>query len=151
LTKSLLIVLKFWREEIEAVQERKRNVLLVDDDPVFKMLNTILLKKTGKVGSIQSAENGLQALSVLKACFKNNEPLPDIIFLDLNMPVMDGFQFLEHLHVDPALDLKGLQIIVLSSSFDPRDKTRAKKLGVASFIEKPLNLAQANEILGMSP
>ncbi len=77
-----------------------KNVLLVDDDKTFNFISTRLLELTGMAGNILTAWNGKQALDL----FERNQGFPDVILLDLNMPVMDGFEFLEAFN---TLNLQG--------------------------------------------
>jgi CheY-like chemotaxis protein len=72
-----------------------KNVLLVDDDVVFTFLNKKIIKSLDFINEIDIAQNGFQAIQLLQKYIQNSKPLPDIILLDLNMPIMDGFGFLQ--------------------------------------------------------
>lgn len=72
-----------------------KNILLVDDDNIFNFLNTKLLRQSGIADEIHTALNGKEALDLLNNYYTGAFALPDVILLDLNMPVMDGFAFLE--------------------------------------------------------
>lgn len=115
-----------------------KNVLLVDDDFVFTFLNKKIISSLKFVNEINTAQNGVQAMELLNASIDTDKPLPDIILLDLNMPIMDGFGFLDafrnlrHPHKDR------IKIIILTSSIHPADLQRARDYGVTSYLTKPL-------------
>lgn len=115
-----------------------KNVLLVDDDFVFTFLNKKIISSLKFVNEIDTAQNGQQAIELLNASAENDRPLPDIILLDLNMPIMDGFGFLDAFK-NLRLPLKDrIKIIIVTSSMHPEDVQRAKDYGVTSYLTKPL-------------
>ena len=73
----------------------KKNILLVDDDKIFNFLSEKTITSLGLANEINFAANGKQALEILDRCKKGQLQMPDIIFLDLDMPVMNGYEFLE--------------------------------------------------------
>lgn len=119
------------------VKARPKNVLLVDDDRTFNFLHTRILEITGVADTITSTLNGAQAIELLKKSAGENRP--DIILLDLSMPVMDGFSFLEAFRKSEIPGKENITIIIVTSSGDYRDKVRAKELGVDYFLTKPVN------------
>ena len=120
------------------IEHRTKKILLVDDDKTFNFLHTRILEITGVAGEINIALNGNQAInSLMKLARENN--LPDIILLDLSMPVMDGFDFLEAFKQSNIPDKEKITIIVITSSNDYRDKNRASNLGIEHFLSKPVN------------
>jgi CheY-like chemotaxis protein len=115
-----------------------KNVLLVDDDVVFTFINKKVINSLDFINEIDTAQNGQQALELLTRYSKLKRNLPDIILLDLNMPVMDGFGFLQGFK---ELNLPGkekVKIIIVTSSIHPEDMQRAKDYGVTSYLTKPL-------------
>lgn len=115
-----------------------KNVLLVDDDIVFTFLNKKVIGSLDFVNEIDAVQNGQQAIDLLNKNSAGQKHLPDIILLDLNMPIMDGFGFLEAFK---ALDLPRkdkMKIIIVTSSMHPGDIQRAKEYGVTSYLTKPL-------------
>jgi CheY-like chemotaxis protein len=117
-----------------------KNILLVDDEIIFNMVNKKILERGSQVESIDSVVNGREAINFLEQRIQTKLPLPELILLDLNMPIMNGFEFLEEIQNHPAIDHKAMAIVILSSSFDPRDKARARELGATDFLEKPLTV-----------
>lgn len=117
---------------------RPKNVLLVDDETIFNFLHTRILQLTRVTNEIQETLSGLEALEFLKSCSHNNR-IPDIILLDLSMPVMDGFTFLDAFR---QLDIPGkdqISIIVITSSIDQRDRLKAKEMGITHYLIKPVD------------
>jgi CheY-like chemotaxis protein len=116
-----------------------KNVLLVDDDSVFNFLNTKMLHRIGVTSDIDVALNGEQAIKLFNGYFGGSKPLPDIILLDLNMPIMDGFSFLQAFRGLNLTNKDHVKIIVVSSSDNPSDIRRAKELGACEHLTKPLD------------
>lgn len=123
---------------MQEAHDTMKNVLLVDDDHIFNFLSTKILQKTGMAGEISTALNGKEALELLKRHYKESVNVPDVILLDLNMPIMDGFTFLEEFNTLDMPNKDQIRIIVVSSSQDPRDIQRARELGVKHYIQKPV-------------
>jgi CheY-like chemotaxis protein len=107
-------------------------ILLVDDDIAANYLSKQLLLKLHAAKEIDMAENGSVAFTLL-----TQKECPDVIFLDIKMPQMDGFDFLECLqHMDLP---KNVKVIMLTSSVRPEDKQKAFSYkGVVDYFEKPL-------------
>lgn len=114
-------------------------IALIDDDETFIYISKRLLKGIDNIKQIEVFNNGLDALNYIKSNSKNPELLPEIIFLDLSMPIMDGWQFLEEfINLNPT-DLKKIIIYICSSSISPHDINRAKSISaVTDYIIKPL-------------
>lgn len=112
----------------------KKRILLVDDDPIFLTLAEMAIKKEGREIEIFKAFNGEEAIHFLA-----KEPV-DTIFLDLNMPIMNGWEFLDEYATKGSQKQK---IFILTSSIDPSDKKRAEENPlVSSMLEKPLDQAK---------
>jgi CheY-like chemotaxis protein len=113
-------------------------LLLVEDDYVDAISFKRALKKLNASYDLQIARNGRDGIEMLKAIGKG--PLsrkPDIIILDLNMPRMNGIEFLEILRADP--ELRGLTVFITTTSGDDVDMATARKLGISGYIIKPMN------------
>jgi len=117
-----------------------KSFLLVDDDEVCNFIAAKIIDRLGPSREIQKANNGQTALSLLKENISANRGLPDIILLDLNMPVMDGFDFIEAF-TQAGFANNGTRIIVLTSSHNSSDVERVRQLGVRHYLTKPITLA----------
>ena len=114
------------------------SVLLIDDDATTNFIHKIVLNKVG-IEEVYEALNGLDAINHLeKSC-------PDIIFLDINMPLMDGWEFLEEKERKELC--KNVKIVMLSSSIRSEDKKKAESyFSVIAYFEKPLNVEKIEEL-----
>lgn len=110
---------------------------IIDDDKLTVKLMSILIEKSKFCEEIQSFHNAQFAIEKLKENWNDNTILPDAILLDLNMPVMDGWQFLEEfIHLSFK---KEIFIFIMTSSIDPADIEKAKKYDVVKdYIMKPI-------------
>lgn len=119
-------------------------VLCVDDDPITLMLCKMVITKTSFSKEITTASNGEEAIGYfdnLKADFKTNKSIhkPQLIFLDLNMPVMNGWEFLESFSTSNYSDFNSIKVIILSSTIDPEDLEKSRKYPmVIDFLSKPI-------------
>lgn len=125
-----------------------KQLTLVDDDDVFVFLTTRMLEKYKLVDLIKIFDNGYDALVFIKENLGNIEALPDIILLDLSMPIMDGWQFLdEYVKINPKIGKK-ITIFICSSSISPDDVSRAKAINaVSDFIIKPMTKEKLIEMI----
>lgn len=125
-----------------------KQLTLVDDDDVFVFLTTRLLDKYKLVDLIKIFDNGYDALVFIKENLGNIEALPDIILLDLSMPIMDGWQFLdEYVKINSKIGKK-ITIFICSSSISPDDVSRAKSINaVSDFIIKPMTKEKLIEMI----
>jgi len=123
-------------------------VLLVEDQPDDQFLTLRTLKKL-KIYNVTVANEGDEALRYLRGkaeCnFGDTPSLPELIILDLKMPKVDGFQFLECANSDDRI--KKIPVIVLSSSSQESDRSRCKELGVKAYLKKPLEPEAFNRAL----
>jgi CheY-like chemotaxis protein len=120
-------------------------ILLVDDDNINNFINERLLKKLNITNNVKVAMNGEEALDFIK---NNKEEIhPELILLDINMPVMDGFEFLqEYNKVDFNGKLKP-HIIMLTTSTNPNDVNKVKQSDITGYINKPLTESKIMEIV----
>lgn len=120
----------------------KRPILLVEDDNVDTMTVTRALKEIHVSNNIINVGNGIEALEYLRN--KNNER-PCIILLDLNMPKMNGIEFLEVVKQDE--ELKMIPVVVLTTSKEEQDKVDSFRLSVAGYMIKPVDYRQFVEVV----
>jgi CheY-like chemotaxis protein len=120
---------------------------IVDDDTIYTFLVKKIIEQTNLVNTIKVFENGLDAIEFLKKNADNYDALPEIILLDLSMPVMDGWEFLEEYSLlSPKLGRK-ITIYIISSSISPFDIAKAKSISfVTDFIIKPVSKEKFIEI-----
>lgn len=116
-------------------------VFLVDDDSITNMLNEKIIIKHDIANSVSTFTDGYLALRQLKenALISSEKNIPDIIFLDINMPEINGWKFIEELLSIDAIDFNKCKVIMLSSSIDIIDIQKSISFSVISnFITKPL-------------
>jgi CheY-like chemotaxis protein len=124
------------------------SILLVDDDEINNFISIKLIKKALLTSDIMACLNGKFAIDQLVDIQKHDpDKLPDYIFLDINMPIMNGWEFLDEykrLNLDPMGKIK---IFIISSSVFSNDINRAKSYPVVkSFISKPLSVEKIKEL-----
>lgn len=119
---------------------------IIEDEPMHLYITKKLLDLTGMVESLLIFSNGKEAYDKLKAIFKESEKLPEIILLDLNMPVWDGWQFLDEFTKIP-IDTKVI-IYILTSSNNPDDFKKAETYNIAkNYLVKPIRLEELKAVL----
>ena|SRR5688572_25429964 len=120
------------------------NILLVEDDSLDVMDAKRTLDKMGILHIMHIAKNGEEALAHLEKSRQNPEVRPDVILLDLNMPKMNGIEFLTAIR---SIDRwKSTKVFILTTSEEKEDKEGTKKLGVSGYIVKPLKLNNPSSI-----
>jgi CheY-like chemotaxis protein len=127
----------------EKGNSRHRNVMLVDDNPLDNFVNKKLLESNGFATNVLACESGAAALLHLKSC--PVAELPEVIFLDINMPGMDGFQFLEAFTMLSEVHHRACKVIMLSTSESFKDLNRANR---NRFVRKFLNKPLTPEVIG---
>ena len=127
--------------------EAVRLILLVEDDPDHEMLTIRALKKSNIANQVHVARGGEEALNSL---FGENAVRPQLILLDLKLPKVEGLEVLRRIRSEETTRM--LPVVMLTSSDEERDVVRSYKLGVNSYIRKPVNFtdfAEATRQLGM--
>lgn len=121
-------------------------VLLVDDSEAINEMNRYFFEQSVENIEIVIAKNGKEALTIIKN--KDNLKLPDLVMLDLKMPVLDGFEFLTQLEELDLLKKENLNVILLTTSMNPEDAERIKKYSfVRNYLVKPLSMRQVSYIV----
>ena len=123
-----------------------RSVLLIEDDVFDTMTAQKSFAQFNVPHTLHTAFNGDEALDMLLGRFGTPalDPLPEVILLDLNMPRMNGFEFLETLRATPAL--QHLPVFVTTTSTLELDRAEAERLGVSGYILKPLDFASGHDL-----
>lgn len=122
-----------------------KTILLVEDDELDVISVQRTLKKFYTSYDLHVAHNGKEALTMLT---RSEDPVrPDVVLLDLNMPRMNGIEFLKTIREDPML--KDLQVFVMTTSSETSDRALTEQLGVAGYIIKPLGSTNDKKVDSM--
>jgi CheY-like chemotaxis protein len=117
--------------------DAEASILLVEDDYLDIRNVERELKKINVNLPLHIARNGREALAMLRGeGFPKIDPLPKVVMLDINMPKMNGIEFLTEIRKDPIL--RDLNVFIMTTSNDDTDRFAAKNLNVSGYIEKPL-------------
>lgn len=125
-------------------------ILLVDDDEVSNFINRRILETLKITKHTHSVRNGRDALAYIAEHCKQsggNGNCPDLILLDIQMPVMDGLEFLTEFFKKGADRSKRIKVVMLTSSSNPRDVEAAKKFNISGYVNKPLTAEKFYEAL----
>jgi CheY-like chemotaxis protein len=116
------------------------NTLLIDDNDLDNFINQKMMESTHFSKHIHISINGEVALDFINDLIASeNKPYPDIMFVDLNMPIMDGFEFIEKFKKIKNEKLMESKIVILTSSINQEDRIKAEKIDChITFINKPL-------------
>jgi len=115
------------------------SILLVDDDSTTNFLNQSLINRLGLAQHLRTAENGAEALQALReTCVPSSTSCPNLILLDMKMPVMNGIEFLEAYARLPLDQQRSIVIVMLTTSLLPQDLARVRQLPIAGVLSKPL-------------
>jgi len=120
---------------------------IIDDDTIYHFILTSIINKYKLAESILSFLDGEKAIQYLTDNKTSNEKIPDVLFLDVNMPIMDGWMFIEEYTRIKMNITKKMLVFMLSSSANPIDIERADKISeISNYIIKPLNLEEVKMI-----
>ncbi|CVK19504.1 MULTISPECIES: response regulator [Sporomusa] len=129
------------------MRDKSMNILLIEDDEVDIMNVERAFKRINLTNPLYIARDGVEALAMLRG--QNGKaivPWPRLILLDINMPRMNGIEFLHEIRQDPAL--KMITVIVLTTSNEERDVVAAYQFNVAGYIIKPVSFEEFVKTLG---
>jgi DNA-binding response OmpR family regulator len=125
-------------------------ILLVEDDPDHEALAIRALRKANVANEIKVARDGAEAIEYMKGIAEGRNPMPQLVLLDLKLPKIEGLDVLRNIRAAEKTAL--LPVVVLTSSDEERDIVASYRLGVNSYIRKPVNFtdfAEATRQLGM--
>jgi CheY-like chemotaxis protein len=124
------------------------DIYLIDDDGLVNFLNKEIIKDAYPNKKIRSFDSATDAIETLKKLAESpNSKLPQLILLDINMPVMDGWEFLEAFVQLPDAVIGNCKVVIHTSSIDPRDVEKAKTFHhVSDYITKPLTIQSLSKI-----
>ena len=131
------------------MKQKLNCILLIDDDEPTNFLNRMVIEEVdcaSRVEIMQSARDALKYLT--NTTPEGDYPRPDLVFLDINMPAMDGWEFIEKYNQLPELQKAKIIVVMLTTSFNPEDELKARKIaGVSGFKNKPLTPEILKQIL----
>lgn len=122
--------------------DKKRNMLLIEDDKVDIMTIERAIKDLKILNPLDIVFNGQEAINFLR---NEKNPKPSLILLDINMPVMNGIEFLKIVKADDTLKI--IPVVVLTTSREEQDKFNGFQLGVAGYMVKPVDYKQFVEVI----
>lgn len=123
-------------------------ICIVDDDDIYRFTIERTLESLELATKTMTFSDGEQAINFISDHHNEDAELPDIIFLDIDMPVMDGFQFMEEYEKIKSNVAKDMTIYMVSSSMDPVDIDSAKKIAsISDYIVKPISSDRLKSIL----
>ncbi|KGO95870.1 response regulator [Flavobacterium enshiense] len=115
------------------------HIMLIDDNQIDNFITNHIVEKSGIAERISLMNSAIEALKHLESIKEDYDKFPDLIFLDISMPVMDGFGFLDKIVNFPKVSKHACDIVMLTSSNDAKDIERASKYGIVKeYFVKPL-------------
>jgi CheY-like chemotaxis protein len=126
----------------------KKRILIIDDDIMLNKINEKVLSSAGLVNELHIATNGKQGMDYLLNRITKGYPVPEVIILDLHMPVMGGFEFMEEFNKLDFAGKSNIELVVFTATSSPRDKQRLTSMGIKHVISKPYILRGLVDIIG---
>lgn len=121
---------------------------IIDDDPIYQFGMKLLMKEVNFCKELLLFQDGQEAIDGMLEILNRGEELPPVIFLDLNMPIKDGWDFLEDFTNIPNNNREQVTIYVISSSINPSDRERARQYEVVgNYLVKPISAGHLKEII----
>lgn len=119
----------------------KKAIWIVDDDAIYQIIVNKIIQRSEMFSAISSFKNGREAIDNLHHAAAINGDLPDIILLDINMPIMDGWEFMEAMAlIKPKLQ-KEIVVYIVSSSIAIEDKNKSKSYeNILGYLSKPITV-----------
>lgn len=120
---------------------KKKIIWIIDDDAIYQTIIHKLILKSGVFSAHSSFLNGKEAINTLTNILEDNDYLPDIILLDINMPIMDGWEFMEEIKMIKSKISKQIIIYIVSSSIALEDRNKSKTYkDIYGYIPKPVSV-----------
>lgn len=130
------------------MREKLKCILLIDDNEADNFIHELIINESNCPEKVISVQGGREALDLLKSNSVNNIPQPDLAFLDINMPGMSGWEFLEEYAKLGESQKCKLVLVMLTTSLNPDDENRASKINaIKGYINKPLSRESLKEVL----
>jgi CheY-like chemotaxis protein len=131
------------------MKSKLNSVLLIDDDEPTNFYTQMIIEESGCADHVKVAQGGKEALDYLNSAHHHNGyPRPDLIFLDINMPAMDGWEFLDEYKKLKKESHGRVIVVMLTTSLNPDDKVKASSIPeISGFESKPLTEEKLKSIL----
>jgi CheY-like chemotaxis protein len=127
--------------------KKYKSVLLVDDSEMDRLIGKAILECSQITDHVILCKNGLDGLNKLKEYYHKNNSLPELILVDMQMPMMNGLELIGEVTSYPAYSKEDCRIIVLTASFDEMQDEKIKAVGVNNILIKPLDKNELSQIL----
>nr|WP_315177077.1 response regulator [uncultured Flavobacterium sp.] len=123
----------------------KKAIWVIDDDAIYQIIVNKIIQRSEMFSTITSFKNGKEAIDVLQEIVHNtadeSASLPDIILLDINMPIMDGWEFMEKMGLIKSKFSKDITVYIVSSSIATEDKNKSKTYSdILGYLSKPVTI-----------
>lgn len=125
----------------------EKSIWVIDDDPIYQIIMKKIILKSGFFSSIRSFQNGKEAIAALKEVISKNDNFPNIILLDIEMPIMDGWGFMDEIAILKSRINTEIKIYISSSSIAIEDRERAKNNNsILGYMCKPISIDDLTKI-----
>ncbi len=123
----------------------KKSIWVIDDDAIYQIIANKIIERSKLFTSVNSFVNGKLAIDTLHTIVRdktdNNDKIPDIILLDINMPIMDGWEFMEEMSLIKSKFNKNIIVYIVSSSIAAEDKNKSKTYSdILGYLSKPITM-----------
>lgn len=130
------------------MREKLNTILLIDDDEATNFIHDMVIKQADVTQNIVAVQSGKEALSFLTQKLDGEYQKPELIFLDINMPGMNGWEFLEEYNKLDDEQKGGIVTVMLTTSLNPDDEEKAKSINtVKNFLHKPLSTEMIHRVM----